>query len=242
MSSLRKFNYVNSKGEKQKHIICALSETPEYLMGIDVNSLIKTIIDNNDKDFTVTKESPHSLWSTKNYVEVRSSVSENMFCDPNISLFEIVNLRKKFEESLKGIEGEIDINFNNFLIFYNINNDPVNVELLKTIIKENDISDNDGLIEFLKNCIEDKNNKFNYFATNHKWFSYVGNNIPIPGFKEIESLYDGLKNIFEYREPTQYQSLQESRSSEKKPIEGFDESWMKAFRNFKKSGISNLEG
>lgn len=46
-----------------------------------------------------------------------------------------------------------------------------------------------------------------------------------------------IYSIFENRKVTFYTDLKSSRLSEKTGIEGFDESWMKAFRNFKKVNI-----
>lgn len=55
--------------------------------------------------------------------------------------------------------------------------------------------------------------------------------------KNKDIVYNELVKILGKREPTQYQTLAESKSLEKKPIEGFDKSWFRAFRNFKKSNI-----
>lgn len=66
---LKTFMYENSKGERNKHIVYVLSETPEHLMGIDALSVLKKDIDAEDKSFKESEENPHSEW-TYNWYEV----------------------------------------------------------------------------------------------------------------------------------------------------------------------------
>lgn len=65
------------------------------------------------------------------------------------------------------------------------------------------------------------------------------NNIlnPIEDSKVKEETKKRIYSMFENRKVTFYTDLKSSRLSEKTVIEGFDNSWMKAFRNFKKVNI-----
>lgn len=52
---IKSFKYKNSKGEIKDYIIGVLSETPDYMMGIDINSLLNTIEDSIIRENTKNK-------------------------------------------------------------------------------------------------------------------------------------------------------------------------------------------
>lgn len=64
------------------------------------------------------------------------------------------------------------------------------------------------------------------------------NNNPIPGFKEAVDEFNKLMEVLGTRPATKYESLKESKFSDKKPINNFNTAWFKSFKNFKKSGIT----
>lgn len=235
MSSIKKFNYTNSRGESKEHDVFVLSETPDYLMGIDGNSLMKTIIDKNDKDLKGSKS--HSVWGEKDYLSVIFQDDGNnhiVFAKP----FNLIEKRKTLEKELS----KKDVNFYKFLIFYRNDDKPIDMVLFNKIFEKYNIDNGTDLVNDLDDFNADDSSEFFLFTRDLNWFSYAARKeyIPIPGWEEMLKTYEAITKVFENREPTQYQSLQESRSGEKKPIEGFDQEWFKAFRNFKKSGIKEI--
>lgn len=77
---LKTFIYKNSKGEVNKHTVYVLSETPDYLMGIDALSALKKDIDAEDKSFKESEEHPHSEWTHSWYeADSKSYETHNLF-------------------------------------------------------------------------------------------------------------------------------------------------------------------
>lgn len=183
---IKTFDYTNSKGESKKHIIAVLSETPDYLMGIDLASVVHKIIGNEE-------------WFDHFY----------MIQDKKIIHKDVIDLIQQYNvisNEMKNIANysvlEEDVN-----IFY---------------------SDASDYIYDIRN-LENKENI--------KHFNLLDETNPIPNFFKAKDEYNKIVNLFRYREPTVYKDLKESRSAEKKLIEGFNNEWMKSFKNFKKSGI-----
>lgn len=240
MSSIREFKYTNSKGESKKHLIFALSETPDYLMGIDVESVLKNIVDANDTSRTDPKE--HSVWCNDNYVIIFTKVVDEtgkteLSIFDNCNLSDVVSVKNNIDAEL----GEEREKFFLDIVIYNKDHTKIDVDTLNSFIHDYKIDNITDFVNKIDTIGQEATPNYSHFCQNLLWISLEAenkNNVTIPGWKSMIEAFNNMSKVFENREPTQYQSLQESRSGEKKPIEGFDESWIKAFRNFKKSGIA----
>lgn len=184
---IKTFNYINSKGESKKHSVAVLSETPDYLMGIDLFSIIKKIIDNED-------------WFEKNFYMLQNKKIVYKSIIDLIQHCIVIQNEMKNVANYSVLEEDVDV-------FYNT----VNEDLCDTTNLEN--------------------------TEKIKHFNLLDETNPIPNFFKAKDEYNKIISVFKFREPTIYKDLKESRSAEKKPIEGFDNEWMKSFKNFKKSGI-----
>lgn len=218
MASLNVFDYVNSRGEKNKHAVYVLSETPDYLMGIDMNKVLELIADKNDKNFKPTKENPHSPWCF-NLVRLENS-DDGILVNFDVRLYELaashfVHQTEKPYGSLKDI-----------IAVYNDSHSKVDADAIINAIRESKAKTVEAFINSAKDL---------------KWFSVVdAKSDAFPGWEELLNAYEKMQDVLLNRDPTQYKSLQESRATGKQKIEGFDEEWMKAFKNFKKSGVKSL--
>lgn len=181
---VKTFMYTNSKGETKPHVIAVTSETPDYLMGIDIKKVIANVIGDDD-------------WSSKKLYYFSQENDDEYHDGGILSLISFYNVNQ--EE--KAPQEKYD--------FYYLDKE------IKRFGYEDDK-------EFLDNNADKAN---------------LINSNPIPNFDKAVKEYNNIKNLFAGREPTQYKTLQECRISKKDPIDGLDPEWMKAFKNFKKSGI-----
>lgn len=183
---IKSFNYTNSKGETKKHIVAVLSETPEYLLGIDLGSVVHKIIEDEK-------------WFDNLYMcpEDKGLELKNI-----IDLIQHYNLIQHEIETIK----DFSLYSKDVDVFYKEDHTP--------------IKDVKNLSEESLEC-----------------FDLINETETIPNFLKAKNEYNKIVGLFKNRESTKYNDLKESRSAEKKPIEGFDNEWMKSFKNFKKSGI-----
>lgn len=183
---IKSFNYTNSKGETKKHIVAVISETPDYLMSLDLGSVVHKIIEDEK-------------WFDNFYMIQNNKVESKDIVD----LIHQYNLITNEIETVK----DYSVNSDDITVFYNENH--------------TSISNSDNLKG----------------SENIKHFDLLGESETIPNFIKAKNEYNKIIDVFKNRESIKYNDLKESRSTEKKPIEGFDNEWMKSFKNFKKSGI-----
>lgn len=247
MVSLRQFNYTNSKGEKNEHSIFALSETPDYLMGIDINKALELVIDANDKDFKGAPE-VHSPWCF-NLIRLDNSYpddkGETHICFKKASLMNIAASREVWETESPNAKEQNRFYYapENNLVLYNNDHSEIDVSMLVDFIKELDLKYCVDFVNAIDDAASDDSSKFYLFALNLNWFSLACPETykpTMPGFHEMCKRYKAMNETLLLRKPTQYKDLKESRTSEKQKIAGFDDEWMKAFKNFKKSGIEKI--
>lgn len=219
MASLNVFDYVNSRGEKNRHAVYVLSETPDYLMGIDVNKALELIVDKNDENFTPTKENPHSPWCF-NLVRMENS-DEGVLVNFYAKLYELAAAHFVYHDEKSDRSSE------DIIAVYNDDHSKINTDYIVNAIRESKAKSIEAFISNVKDL---------------KWFSVVDAKSDVfPGWEEVLSTYAKMQDVLLNRDPTQCKSLQESRAAGKQKIEGFDEEWMKAFKNFKKSGIKSAK-
>lgn len=240
--SLRKFNYTNSKGEKHSHIVYALSETPDYLMGIDVNKALELVVDKHDKDF---KGDGHSPWC---YNLILATIDFAKDDEPtylklnDASLVGLAAAEAVWETEHNVSKPEYQAYYDelNNLILYNDDHTPIDKDKLVKLIDDRNIVNGKDLTDAIDKAAMDDSDEYYLFARNLNWFSLVHSETyesEMPGFQEMRKRYQDMQKVLLMREPTQYKDLKESRAAGKQKIAGFDEEWMKAFKNFKKSGI-----
>lgn len=176
------FNYTNSKGERKHFRVYEVSETPEYLMGIDLKKAIDNAIGDPD-------------WAKFNYCFFSRESGRIIMGDLlNLVAAHIVNVTENN-----------DLTMYDFWYFDKDFDAPA-------IFDEGFLKAHANKSNTLKGCT-------------------------IPNFDKAVKTYEGLQNTLSNRPASQYGSLQESRAVGKEKIEGLDPEWMKAFKNFKKSGI-----
>lgn len=179
---IKVFSYTNSKGERKHYRVYEVSETPEYLMGIDLKKAIDNVI--GDPDWTETK---YCFFSKESSGIIMGDLL-------NLVAAHIVNVTENNDSDM----------YNFWYFDKNFNVPPsFNEDFLKAYANKSST---------LENC-------------------------DIPNFDKAVKTYRDLQSILSKRPASQYKSLQESRSAGKEKIEGLDPEWMKAFKNFKKSGI-----
>lgn len=218
MANLKIFEYTNSSNETNAHAVYVISETPEHLMGIDLNKALELVVDKNDKSFKSADGNAHSPWCF-NLVRLENA-DDGISVSFNVKLYELaaahfLHQTEKPYGSLKDI-----------VALYNDDHSKIDTD---KIIDAIHTSKAHSVEAFLDHIEEDL-----------KWFSVVdAKSNALPGWEEVLDTYEKMQEVLLNRDPTQYQSLQESRAASKKPIEGFNEEWMKAFKNFKKSRIKS---
>lgn len=240
--SLRKFNYTNSKGEKHSHIVYVLSETPEYLMGIDVNKALELVVDKKDKDF---KGDGHSPWCYNLILATIDFVKDDeptylKLNDANLVGLAAAKAVWETEHNVSKPEYQAYYDELNNLVLYNDDHTPIDKEKLVKFIDDRNIINGKDLTDAIDKAAMNDSDEYYLFARNLNWFSLVHPETyesEMPGFEEMCKRYDAMQKVLLMREPTQYKDLKESRAAGKKKIADFDEDWMKAFKNFKKSGI-----
>lgn len=241
--SLRKFNYTNSKGEKHAHIVYALSETPDYLMGIDANKALELVVDKNDKDFKGPQ--PHSEWCYNLVLATIDSAKDDEPTYLNLNDTNLVGIaasRAVWETEHKASKPEYQAYYDelNNLVLYNDDHSPIDKDKLVKLIDDKNVVNGKDLVDAINAAAADDSDEYYLFARNLSDFSFVcpdDYKPAMPGFHEMCKRYNAMQEVLLMREPTQYKDLKESRAAGKQKIEGFDEDWMKAFKNFKKSGI-----
>lgn len=240
--SLRKFNYTNSRGEKHAHAVYALSETPDYLMGIDVNKALELVVDKNDKDF---KGDGHSPWCYNLILATIDFAKDNKPTYLKLNDIDLIGLaasRAVWETEHAASKPEYQAYYDelNNLVLYNDDHSPIDKDKLVKFIDDKNITNGKDLVDAINDAAKDDNNEYYLFAHNLSCFSFACPDTykpAMPGFHEMCKRYLAMQEVLLTREPTQYKDLKESRAAGKQKIEGFNEEWMKAFKNFKKSGI-----
>lgn len=219
MASLKIFEYTNSKNETNTHAVYVISETPEYMIGIDLNKALELVVDRNDKDFRPADNNVHSPWCF-NLVRLENADDE-ISVNFNVKLYELAAAH--FLHQTEKPYGS----FKDIVALYNDSHSKIDTDKIIDAVHASKAHS----VEAFLDSIEDDD---------LKWFSVVDakSNV-LPGWEELLHTYEKMQEVLLNRDPTQYQSLQESRAASKKPIEGFDKEWMKAFKNFKKSGIKS---
>lgn len=179
---IRVFSYTNSKGERKYYRVYEVSETPEYLMGIDLKKALDNAIGDPD-------------WTELNYCFFSKESNGIIMGDLlNLVAAHIVNVTENNESAMYDF-WYFDKNFEIPSTF--------DEDFLKAYANKSST---------LKDC-------------------------DIPNFDKAVKTYEGLQKVLSNRPASQYGSLQESRAAGKEKIEGLNPEWMKAFKNFKKSGI-----
>lgn len=242
MPSLRSFNYTNSKGETHWHAVYALSETPDYLMGIDANKALELVVDKYDKD---KGPQPHSEWcynlmSLETEFAADDEPTNIVWRDINLVNLAAAKCVYDTEAPSRDAKHQAYYEPLNNLVLYNKDHSPIDKEKLLKFVKDKNVVNGTDFVNALDEAARWDSDEFYLFALNLCWFTIAPedkSNVPMPGFFEMIDRHKKMSEVLLLREPTQYKDLKESRAAGKQKIEGFDEEWMKAFKNFKKSGI-----